>query len=54
MTAELRPRSDWEAVDLGMALTRRDFWRLLGCWWLGMLPALVLSLVFLRDQPVLL
>ena len=54
MTAELRPRSDWEAVDLGMALTRRDFWRLLGCWWLGMLPALVLSLIFLRDQPVLL
>ena len=54
MTAELRPRSDWEAVDLGIALARRDFWRLFGCWWLGMLPALVLSLVFLRVLPVLL
>ncbi|MCW1886276.1 DUF4129 domain-containing protein [Luteolibacter flavescens] len=53
MTAELRPRSDWEAVDLGIALSRRDFWRLLACWWLGMLPPLVLSLVFLRDLPLL-
>jgi hypothetical protein len=54
MTAELRPRSDWEAVDLGLALARRDFWRVFGCWWLGMLPALLLSLIFLRDSPALL
>lgn len=42
VTAELRPRSDWEAVDLGLALVRRDFWRLSGAWWLGMLPAILL------------
>jgi len=54
VTAELRPRSDWEAVDLGLALARRDFWRLFVCWWLGMLPVVVLSFVFLHDTPILL
>ena len=54
VTAELRPRSDWEAVDLGLALVRRDFWRLFASWWLGMLPVLVLSPFLLRDYPVLL
>lgn len=54
VTAELRPRSDWEAVDLGLALSRRDFWRLFGAWWLGMAPVAILSFVFLRDVPVLL
>lgn len=54
VTAELRPRSDWEAVDLGLALVRRDFWRLFASWWLGMLPVLALSPFLLRDYPVLL
>lgn len=54
VTAELRPRSDWEAVDLGLALSRRDFWRLLGAWWLGMSPAVILCFAFLREYPVLL
>jgi hypothetical protein len=54
VTAELRPRSDWEAVDLGLALVRRDFWRLFASWWLGMLPVLLLSPLLLRDYPVLL
>ncbi len=54
MTAELRPRSDWEAVDLGLALVRRDFWRLCACWWLGLSPMVILSFVFLRELPVLL
>jgi hypothetical protein len=53
VTAELRPRSDWEAVDLGLALARRDFWRLLACWWLGVLPVFGLSMLFLRGQPLL-
>ena len=48
VTAELRPRSDWEAVDLGLALARRDFWRLFGAWWLGMSPAVILCFAFLR------
>jgi hypothetical protein len=54
VTAELRPRSDWEAVDLGLALARRDFWRLFGAWWLGMAPVVILCFAFLRDYPVLL
>ncbi len=53
VTAELRPRSDWEAVDLGLALARRDFWRLFGCWWLGMAPMLALCLALLHKYPVL-
>lgn len=53
VTAELRPRSDWEAVDLGLALARRDFWRLLGCWWLGMSPMLLLALATLHKYPAL-
>jgi hypothetical protein len=52
VTAEIRPRNDWEAVDLGLALTRRDFWRLWGIWWLMSLP--VAALIFLwADRPVL-
>jgi hypothetical protein len=43
VTAELRPRSDWEAVDLGLALVRRDFRKVFAAWWLGMLPMLLLS-----------
>jgi hypothetical protein len=35
VTAEIRPRSDWEAVDLGLAMIRRDFWRCLSVWWLA-------------------
>jgi hypothetical protein len=41
VTAELRPRSEWEAVDLGLAMVRRNFWRLSAAWWLGMGPVLV-------------
>ncbi len=52
VTAELRPRSDWEAVDLGLALARRDFWRLFAAWWLGLVPVLVPASFFLREYPV--
>lgn len=48
--AELRPRSDWEAVDLGLALTRQDFRALSAAWWLGMLPA-VLLLPLMLEHP---
>ncbi len=53
VTAEIRPRSDWEAVDLGMALARRDFWRCIAMWWLAMaLPTIVTGWVF-WDSPLL-
>ncbi len=53
VTAEIRPRSDWEAVDLGLALVRRDFWRCFTTWWLAMLPWVALSGWLLWDQPAL-
>lgn len=51
VTAELRPRSEWEAVDLGLALVRRDFGKLSAAWWCGMLPILVIGLPLLRNHP---
>src|SRR5690606_28733925 len=53
VTAEIRPRSDWEAVDLGFALVRRDFWRCFVLWWLALLPPLVVAAV-LGVNPILL
>ncbi|MCU0780438.1 MAG: hypothetical protein MUF04_04970, partial [Akkermansiaceae bacterium] len=53
MTAEIRPRGDMEAVDLGLALARRDFWRCWVLWWLALaLPALVLGWWW-WDRPLL-
>lgn len=51
VTAELRPRSEWEAVDLGVALVRRDFGKLSAAWWLGMLPVVLIGLPLLRNHP---
>jgi hypothetical protein len=53
VTAEIRPRSDWEAVDLGLAMVRRDFWRCFSVWWLAVLPATVVSGWLLWDAPAL-
>lgn len=53
VTAEIRPRSDWEAVDLGMAMVRRDFWRCISIWWLSVLPWAALSGWLLWDSPTL-
>jgi len=54
VTAEIRPRSDWEAVDLGLALVRRDFWRCITWWWLAMGIPTAIAGVLLWDQPILL
>lgn len=51
VTAEIRPRSDWEAVDLGFAMVRRVFWRCLSVWWLAVLAPTVLGILLLRDHP---
>jgi hypothetical protein len=54
VTAEIRPRSDWESVDLGFALVRRDFWRCLALWWMALaLPVLVAGW-YLWDLPLVL
>ena len=52
VTAEIRPRSDWEAVDLGFALVRRDFWRCIVLWWLAMIPPMAVATWFLREHPL--
>jgi len=52
VTAEIRPRSDWEAVDLGFALVRRDFWRCYVVWWLAVLVPTVAAGWWLWDHPL--
>jgi len=52
VTAEIRPRSDWEAVDLGFALVRRDFWRCIVLWWLAMIPPMAIAAWFLWEHPL--
>lgn len=54
VTAEIRPRSDWEAVDLGFAMVRRDFWRCLFVWWMAMFPPFLIVGWFLWERPLLL
>ena len=53
VTAEIRPRSDWEAVDLGLALVRRDFWRCFAVWWLAVLVPTVAAGWWLWESPML-
>ena len=53
VTAEIRPRSDWEAVDLGFALVRRDFWRCFAAWWLAVLVPTVAVGWWLWEYPAL-
>lgn len=53
VTAEIRPRSDWEAVDLGFAMSRRAFWRCLVVWWLAVLVPTVAGIVLLHGHPLL-
>jgi hypothetical protein len=54
VTAEIRPRSDWEAVDLGFAMVRRSFWRCLTAWWLALgIPTIIGALMF-WDHPLIL
>jgi hypothetical protein len=53
VTAEIRPRSDWEAVDLGFAMVRRSFWRCITVWWLAMFIPCAAACLLLWDYPML-
>ncbi|MCX6847540.1 MAG: DUF4129 domain-containing protein [Verrucomicrobia bacterium] len=53
ITVTLRPRQPWEAVDLGCAMVRRDFGRILLLWVCTVLPLWVLVGVLLRSSPAL-
>lgn len=55
VTAELRPRSPWEAVDFGARMVRRDAGVIYKVWFATTLPLLVLAtlgLIYL-DSPLL-
>ena len=52
LTAEVRPRTHWEAVDLGFALVRRHFPRLLLAWLLCIGPLWAVLLLLTRWVPV--
>jgi len=52
MTVTLRPRQPWEAVDLGCAMVRRDFGRLMTLWASTVLPLWIVVCVIFRDMPV--
>lgn len=54
LAVRLRPRSDWEAVDLGIALVRADWRRIYAAWTLVMLPLLLLSVATLGGWGLLL
>jgi hypothetical protein len=51
MTVEVRPRTSWEAMDLGFVMARRWFMPLWILWWLGALPAYLITLWFFADTP---
>ena len=50
ITAEIRPRESWEAVDLGIALIRRDYGKILRAKMLVVWPVWVLLVFLLRDH----
>ncbi len=52
ITVTLRPRQPWEAVDLGCAMVRRDYGRILLLWVCTVLPLWVLACVLLHSAPV--
>ena len=52
MTVALRPRQPWEAVDLGCAMVRRDFGRLMALWACTVFPLWAIICLLLRDAPV--
>lgn len=53
ITAEIRPRSNLEATDLGWALGRVHFWKMFGAWTLTVWPVWALIIGLLWHKPVL-
>jgi hypothetical protein len=51
LTVALRPRQAWEAGDLGCALVRRDFGRILSLWASTVLPLWLLLALLMRHAP---
>lgn len=51
ITAEIRPRSEWEAVDLGLSLTRTYLRDLVKSWLSFVVPVCLLIIAFSYRQP---
>jgi len=51
LTVALRPRQPWEAVDLGCALVRRDFIRILALWASTVVPVWIVLGALLWEFP---
>ena len=49
VTIEIRPRSAWEAVDLGILMARRWWWSMMKIWFIVSLPFFLISLFFPHD-----
>ena len=52
MAVRLRPRSPWEALDLGLALARRQWRPVYGVWLAVYGPAAALVALFFYDKPL--
>ncbi len=50
LTAAIRPRSDWEAVDLGWALARRQYGLILRYWMITVLPLWIVILGLCHER----
>jgi hypothetical protein len=50
ITAEVRPRNRWEAMDLGLVLARKHYPALLKAWAVLVLPVWALILILCRDR----
>ncbi len=53
ITAEVRPRSPWEAVDLGIMMAREWWWPLLKAWLAVSLPVFILVHLVLWNSPII-
>lgn len=51
LTAEVRPRSHWEAADLGFAMVRRHFPRLIAAWLICIGPLWAVLLLLMHWVP---
>ena len=51
LSARIRPRRPWEAIDLGFALARQWFLPLWLLWWMTAAPVAALSLPWLHQHP---
>jgi hypothetical protein len=52
LTVEIRPRTPWEAVDLGFVVARRWYWRLWYLWLMSAIPLLVLFIIVTSLLPI--